>query len=175
MLEKPKTLAEILSWLDNVDNGLIPEPTPEDRAHVGALLVAKIDNTKGVIDELEFQEARLRKAAKELSEGARQVANRVESIKAHMAFHMQAKGFSQLPGECWKARLKTGLTVEPKREASVLDVEDPAMAGFVRVKFEWNKAEIKKALEALDPAAMEIAELKPSASVSIVVNKGKLT
>lgn len=170
--DRPKTLAEILGWLDAVDQGLIAA-TPEDQAHVGALLVAKIDNTKGVLDELEFQEKRLRAAAKELSEGARQVAAKAERLREHMAFHMQANGFAQLPGECWKARLSTGLSVETKREPTVDDLgtHEP----FVRVKYEWKKTELKKALEALDPAAMEVAELVPSASVSIVVNKGKLT
>lgn len=166
-LEAPKTLAEILAFLDAVDQGVI-DPTPEKKAEVAALLVAKIDNTKDVIDELEFQEARLRKAAKELSEGARQVAGRVERIKSYMAFHMQQNGFQQIPGECWKAKLTTGLSVVPKRDPG------PGEFRFVRAKYEWDKKALKAALEALDPAAMEVAELSLSASVSIDVNKGKL-
>jgi hypothetical protein len=168
-LESPKTLADILAWLDQVDQGLVVA-TPEEHAAVGALLVAKIDNTKGVIDELEFQAERLRKAAKELSDGARQVANRVDRIKGYIAHHMQANGFPQLPGECWKVKLTTGLGVEPKRDAGERD--DPR---FIRVKYEWNKSALKAALESLDPVAMEVAELKSSTSVSFGVNKGRLT
>jgi hypothetical protein len=170
-LESPKTLADILAWLDQVDQGLVVA-TPEEHAAVGALLVAKIDNTKGVIDELEFQEARLRKAAKELSDGARQVANRVDRIKGYIAHNMQVNGFPQLPGECWKVKLNTSLSVEPKREPTEDDWVQGT--GLVCAKYEWDKKKLKSALEALDPAAMEVASLAASASVSIVVNKGRL-
>ncbi len=169
-IEKPKTLGEILAYLDAVDQGLIAA-APEDQAEIGALLVAKIDNTAEVIGELESQEDRLRAAAKKLSEGARQVAARIDRIKHYMSFHMQTNGFQQIPGECWKARLNTSLSVEPKRDPTI---DDAKQEGFVRIKYEWDKKRLKTALEALDPAAMEVAELVLGASVSIDVNKGRL-
>lgn len=168
---QPKTLADILDLLEAVDQGLVAV-TPEKQAELGALLVAKIDNTAEVIQELESQEERLRAAAKKLTDGARQVASRIERIKSYMSFHMQANSFQQIPGEVWKARLNTALAVEPKREPNHVDYAE--MPQFVRVKWEWKKKELKDALEALDPAAMEVATLVLSASVSIDVNKGKL-
>lgn len=167
-VERPKTLADILQYLDAVDQGVI-DPSPDDKAAVAALLVAKIDNTADVIDELEYQAERLRTAAAKLSEGKRQVLARVERIKDYMAFHMKTAGFQQIPGDVWRAKLTTGLSVSIKREASERD--DPR---FVRVKYEWDKKALKAALEGLDPVAMEVASLEASASVSIDVNKGKL-
>jgi hypothetical protein len=166
-LESPKTLADILQFLDAVDQGVI-DPTPEKKAEVAALLVAKIDSTAEVLDELEHQAERLRQASAKLAEGKRQVLARVERIKDYIAFHMQQGGFTQLPGECWKAKMTTGLSVLPK-------MEPEAHLPFVRVKFEWDKKALKAALEAMDPEAMKVAELVPSASVSMAVNKGRLT
>ena len=163
-IEQPKTLADILQFLDAVDQGVI-DPTPERKAEVAALLVSKIDNTAELLDELEHQAERLRLASAKLSEGKRQVLARVDRIKDYMAFHMQHAGFTQLPGECWKAKLSTGIAVVPKRDPE-------AGLPFVRVKYEWDKKALKTALESFDPKAMELANLVPSASVSIVVNKG---
>lgn len=170
-IERPKTLAEILQSLDAIDQGVMAV-TDAERAMIGAALAEKIDSTADVIDQLEHQEERLRSAARKLSDGARQVSARIDRIKEYMAFHMQQTGFNQLPGEVWKAKLQTGLAVEPKREATEEDAA--ANPEFVRVKYEWNKKELKAALEVLHPKAMEVAELVPSASVSIDVNKGKL-
>jgi hypothetical protein len=172
-IETPKTLADILQFLDAVDQGVI-DPTPEKKAEVAALLVAKIDNTADVLDELEHQAERLRQASAKLAEGKRQVLARVERIKEYIAFHMQQGGFTQLPGECWKAKLTTGLGVSVKRDPTVLDMDNPAFAACVRVKFEWDKKGLKAALEAMNPEAMGVAELVPSASVSMAVNKGRL-
>lgn len=172
MLEKPKTLAEILAWLDAVDQGLIAA-TPEDQAHVGALLVAKIDNTKGVLDELEFQEKRLRAAAKELETGAGQVASRVKRMKSYMAHHMKAHGFTHLPGEVWKARLTGGVSAEPNYKTPVKgDVEKAPH--LVRVKYEWDKKALKAALEVGDEHARLVASLVESNSVSIGAYKGPI-
>lgn len=172
-LGQPKTLADILAYLDAVDQGLI-DPTPERQAEVAALLVAKIDNTAEVVDELEHQEKRLREAARKLSDGARQVASRIDRIKEYMAFHMQQKGFQKLPGECWLAALTTGLSVKPKTKVPTMaDVEKTPQ--YVRAKWEWDKTALKSGLEALDPAAMEVAELVLSSSASFKANtQGKL-
>ena len=172
-IEKPKTLAEILAWLDAVDQGLVPEATAEDQAHVGALLTAKIDNTADVDRQLEWDEKRLRDAADQLLDGARKIAARRERISQYIAYHMQAKGFTQLPGELWRAKLNTGISAAPKsKKPAKADVENTPR--FVRVKYEWDKTALKKALEALDPDAMKLATLVPSASVSIEAHTGKL-
>ncbi len=170
--ETPKTLADILAWLDATDSGLI-NPTPEQQAEVGALLAAKVDGTKDFIDELEYQAERLRVAAAQLAEGKRQVLARVDRLKSYMAHHMCEKAFQQIPGDVWKVRLTGSEAVETEVEP---DAEYARLVPeLVRVKYEWNKSALKKALESGDAEAAAIAKLVASKSVQFSVNKGKMS
>lgn len=167
-IEKPKTLAEILQFLDATDQGII-SPTPEQQAEVGALLTSKIDNTAEFIDELEFQAERLRVGSARLADGKRAVLARIERLKGYMAHHMLNTGFSQIPGDLWRLRLTSGLSVELKCDPDPLS--HPAR--FIRIKYEWDKKALAKALAEGDLDAQKIAKAVPSNSVAFAVNTGK--
>jgi uncharacterized protein YbgA (DUF1722 family) len=167
----PKTLAEILAYLDASDAGLIAT-SPEELSAIGHLLTSKVDATREVIDELESQAERLRVAAEKLTKGKRQVLARVERLKQYMAFHMNAFQFTQIPGEAWKVRLTSSESVEPMRDPELSDLE--VAPECVRVKYEWNKKALKQALVSEDRWAKTVASLVPSNSVEFDVFKGKL-
>lgn len=169
--EKPKTIGEILQYLDGIDQGII-NPTPEEQAELGALLVAKVDATAEFLSELEFQAERLRVAAAKLAEGKRAILAKVERLHSYMAFHMQTHGFNQLPGEVWRAKLNTSEVVEPLVEPTAeIAIHAPE---FVRIKYEWDKTRLKNAIKRGDTIAQAFATLETSHSVVIDANKGRM-
>ena len=166
--EKPKTLAEILQYLDAIDQGIV-NPTPQEQAELGALLVEKVDNTAEFLSELEFQAKRLREAEVKLAKGRRAIEAKVERLHGYMKFHMQHHGFTQIPGEVWKLRLSKSESVEVTGEP------DPdRFPEYVRTKHEWDKAALKTALKSGSVIAAGIARLAQKSAVQIEVNKGKL-
>lgn len=172
LTQTPKTLADILAYLDAADSGLI-DATPEQMAEMGALLVAKVDNTAEVIDELKYQAKRLRIASAKLAKGKRQVLARIDRLKEYMAYHMKAASFTQIPGEAWKVRLTSSKSVKPLIEKPDLPCAI-TFPQFVRVKYEWDKEALAAAIESGDEVAKTLAEIVPSNSVTFDVNKGKL-
>lgn len=170
-LPAPKTLADILAFLDAADTGVI-NATPEQMAEMGAALVAKVDGTAEFVAELEFHAERLRVASAKLAEGKRQVLARIDRLKEYMAYHMKLASFKQIPGELWKVRLTSDQSVETDAPPSAAIAT--AFPHYVRIKYEWDKKALAAGLASGDDVAKSVARFEPSNSVTFEVNKGLL-
>jgi hypothetical protein len=169
--EKPKTLADILAWLDGVDQGVM-HASYDQMVEFGELLTAKVDDTHNVIEEMEYQAERLRVASAKLNEGKRIILNRVTRLKNYISFHMGNHGFERIPGDLWRLRLLKSKAVETFKDPEPKDLE--RYGRFIRTKYEWDKTALKAALEVQDADASVVAKLVENSSVTFDVNKGKL-
>lgn len=136
-------LSQILDLMNAVDEGRA-ELTFDQMRELANMCERKVDARKWVLSYLESREERLSKQI-EILRGARELARkRIDDIKADMIDDMREKGFKKLVGETFKVSI---------RRSAAVEVELPAngdtfghFGQFMRVKYEWDKPLLKKAL-----------------------------
>jgi hypothetical protein len=167
IMEESMSLPNILSLMTQVDEGMI-NASVEDMTALMEKAELKVDSYKYIIDKFESESERLANKIKDFQASKKVIDSKVERIKSLLVFSMQKNSFTKFNGEEYKVRLQASKSVAVKREPAAMDmVESPE---FVRVKYEWVKPEIKKALDS--GKEISFAEFKESLAPIFTVNKG---
>lgn len=155
---RPQTLGQILATLQAADDALI-EMTPDQMRELGAMLAKKVDGYRTIMTKMAAEEARLREEADAFLKPARALAKAQERLEQVMTFHMFEHKMTSIPGKSWRVELKESEAVDTPQAAPTND-DQWNYPDFVRLKFEWDKVALKKALDAGDPKAKEVAKIK---------------
>lgn len=105
----------------------------------------KAESYRGLIKQLEMEAERARQEAREWADRARSRESRIAWLREHMRLHMIRTGQDQI-------RTTTGRSFslrDGKPPLIFTPDADPTTAAldYVRVKYEWDKTEIRKVLD----------------------------
>ncbi len=144
-------LVDILLRLKDLDEAaeVIPE---ENWVAVADELADKVDDIKTVVDRLEREAERLTVEADKIAAAATAVLKNRKRLLSYVAWSMEQTESQKIPGNRWRMDLQNNAAkLEVEREAGELDMLDPALMPFVRVKtatvYSWEKEKIKEALQ----------------------------
>lgn len=167
--KSPMHFGELLETLTLCDAGLV-NLTLEENEELLKRTAIKVDNYKYLLEKLEAESERLKKRIDEFKFSRSAVDNKIESVKKLLLKHMEAQGFTKLPGEDFKVSVTESEFVEVKTDATYeLFTEFPA---FIKPSYAWDKPMLKEALKKKEfPKIEEVAELKKAKHARFSVNK----
>jgi len=163
-------LAAMMAEYDRiVEDATISEEEKEDRitslfgvmVEMGDEFDAKAENVARYIKELEAREEACRKEAQRVTNLARDAANKAERLERYLIRNMEISGRQKIDGKFVK------LSVAKKPDELEIGLEELVPTEFMRVKYEAQKAEIKKYLKDIEGHACEWARLVPSKQKSL--------
>ena len=170
-LQPKMTLGAILRLMKAQDDGLA-ELSIDDMRELAKTAEIKVDGYHLLIQKLEARASELDNEARPLLKASSELKAKAEGLRGIMLWHMKEHGLTKMPGERFKVAIRTSKSVRihPGLEPGV----DIAHADFTRVKWEWDRVKLTKALKDGDLAAMSIAEFEENQSIKFSVSKGDL-
>lgn len=159
------TLKEISEDLDfNPETGEIADNSELIKEMYQGLelsLSEKLDNTALLIKELESAESTLKNEADRLNKKAKAYKNKIENLRELMKFALKSSDNDKLKTDKFTFSVRKTLSVEIDENLS----PDLLPDSLIRIKKEFNKTAIKKALE--DFESVEGCKLVENESLQI--------
>lgn len=171
VLSAPRTLAEILSILGNLD--LVSETSIEIKPEeILGDLKDKVDAIYTVLERLEREADRLDSIAEDFKLAARRVKENRERLKEYVRFTMTAQGFEKLPGNHWRLQLqKTAPSLAVEREATADDLLANPNLVKRTVSYAWDKNAVKEHIAA--GGSFGCGKLVEGKTVRFYINRGE--
>jgi hypothetical protein len=159
-------LSELLTLAKQADDAFLEDEL--DLEELGKDLSNKVDDVAEYLEICKERAGNMAARAAKFSAKSSAFVNKRTRLIEYIELNMQGTGTEKIPGNFYRFILKTSSSVEPRTE-KVSARMALKFKSFVRTKiaFSWNKAELKKAINAKDPLAMEAAYIKESSYLDI--------
>lgn len=152
------TLVEVLQLLRGIDEGVI-DASKERWAEVSDALRAKVDEHVAQVEELKARATAIRNLVAPHLEKAGEIDALAHKLEADVFEEVRASQLTRLPGMAFRLAVKESWRCSPVRPTPT--EQDALEYGpFVRLKFEWDKTALTKALKAEDAQARELARFE---------------
>ena len=168
---KKKTLGDILSSLQQADDGLLSF-TEEQQRSVVEDLKDKVDSYKYIDDKFDAEITRLDEQMKMIAEVKKSLQNNKAKLRELMAFHMVQNNFEKLPGQMFQVSLvrrnDVDLTITNEPNEELLLEYGPQ---FINKTYSWNTTSLKRAVKADPEAYAKFGTFKEKSHVQFTVRK----
>jgi hypothetical protein len=118
----------------------------------------KVDSYKYIHDKLTLQLEHFTDLVKRFTEAKKSAQSNLNGFLRHLQWAMESNGFEMFTGQEYLVKLKPSEYCEIKEDMECLPKHKIIYGDFVRIKYEWSKTAITKALESDDPDLRAKAE-----------------
>jgi hypothetical protein len=118
----------------------------------------KVDSYKYIHDKLTLQLEHFSDLVKRFTEAKKSAKSNLDGFMRHLQWAMETNGFEMFTGQEYLVRLRSDEYCEIKEDMECLPKHKIMYGDFVRIKYEWSKTAITKALESDDPDLRAKAE-----------------
>ena len=167
------SLNQMLETLRHFEDNIV-NMTPEEIKVLLGDVKGKVDNTYDIITRMQSEEVRLKEAAKELTDRARNMKNSVARLKDYCIFAMKSDGTSELQGKNFDMKLSQrttptvkDLNITPDMYLELNEIQD----GLVRREYSFDKKAMKDLAKTKPELLDEYIFSKASDSLSFRAHK----
>jgi len=152
------TLVELLQLLRAIDEGVV-QADKERWAAAANALPAKVDEHVTRVQELRGRAGAIRELVQPHLDKAAALEAEARKLDAEAFAEAQAGSIARLPGRVFRMATKESFRCTTVRPTPT---EEDALShgSYVRMKFEWDKTALTKALKAEDPTARALAKFE---------------
>jgi hypothetical protein len=165
-LASEKPLHQLLRALNEADDALYAINWDEQDALMEAGKL-KVDSYKYIHDKLTLQLQHFDDLVKRFTAQKKSVQSNLDSFMRHLKWAMESNGFQMFTGNEYLIKMRADEYCEIKEGMECLPKHRVIYGDLVRVKYEWSKTAITKALESSDPELKAKAEQIASIGVRV--------